>query len=238
LRGGDVQVKIVFATDFHLDACPAGYDLHADALKALEVVELESAGANLLVLGGDIFNTRRPTPRAYATVLRLLQTVACPVILVQGNHDIGTYGPLETVRTVGVQGIEEPEFVNERKVLVVTKPRIVGFGGRRLLIAPYMPQAACERPVGVVYSEAFKRAASENVVAAFCHLDIGGAYGAGGELPTGPQVMPEEAFELPCAVLNGHIHVAQKVRNVVMPGSLVPVAFGEGGSRAVAVLDV
>jgi DNA repair exonuclease SbcCD nuclease subunit len=234
-------MKIVFATDFHLDACPGGYDLQADIERALETVEIECADASLLVIGGDVFNTKKPTPRAYATALKLLQSVACPVILVQGNHDIGTYGPLETVQTVGVVDEESAfdldggqVFVRERKVLVVTEVQVVGFGGVRLLVAPYMPQATSVESLDAVYERAFNRARDERVAAAFCHLDVRGAHGGKGE----PQSIPNACSSLACPVLNGHIHGAQTVGNVVMPGSLVPVAFGEGGPRAIAILEV
>lgn len=236
-------MKIVFATDFHLDAMPGGYDLHQDACNALSTVEVECMNAGLLVLGGDIFHNRRPTPRAYETVLALLQTVPCPVILVQGNHDIGTYGPLATVRMTGVkESIFEAdgmEFTSEQKVVVVEQPMVVGVDGRKFLIAPYVPQSRVQVALHDLYLEAFEHGRVEQVLAAFCHMSVHGAKVLGIEMPLSADAIPmDKAERLGCPVLNGHVHVPQMVGCVTMPGSLVPVSFGERGERSIAVLEV
>lgn len=240
-------MKILFATDFHLDARPAGYDLFDDIVAAMGVITIESGNADLLVLGGDQTETARPSPRAYAALLNLLNAVPCPVVVLQGNHDVGTLAPLATIRAVSIGEMESTVFdlhpgdgiSTEAKVLTVTEPCVVGFKGKLLLFAPYMPQSASDRLLPDVYRDAFERGRAEHVVAAFCHLDVCGAHGPGGfELLAGPAAIPAEARKLDVPILNGHIHLPQTVGNVVMPGSLVPTAFGEGGQRRVAIVEV
>jgi len=244
-------MRILFATDFHLDAAPAGYDLFNDIVAAMNVIAIEAGACNLVVLGGDLFHCKRanprPSPRAYEAVLNLLNDIPCPVIVLQGNHDEGALGPLGTVRWPKMQADGGSLFdleagtvlTSEAKVLVATRPEVVGYDGKALLLAPYMPQSAAELPLPEVYEAAFRHARDEGVVAAFCHLDVPGARGPGGfELPCGPAAIPPAARALDVPIMNGHIHVPQVVGNVTMVGSLVPVAFGEAGQRRVAVLEV
>jgi DNA repair exonuclease SbcCD nuclease subunit len=238
-------MRILFVTDFHMDAKPAGYDLHADILAAMDTIRIEAGGVDLIVLGGDIFDTPRPSPRAYQAVLDLLNDVPCPVIVLQGNHDVGALGPLGTVRAAVAQAspvfdLEQPiGWSMESKVLVVTKPQIVGFGGKQILVAPHMPQSDSAEALADAYRVAFERGLTERVAVAFCHLDIPGAKGPGGfELQAGPASIPAGVRKWTVPVLNGHIHVPQVVGCVTMPGSLVPVAFDEAGQRRLAIVEV
>lgn len=244
-------MRILFATDFHLDAAPAGYDLFNDTVAAMNVIAIEAGACSLVVLGGDLFHCKRsnprPSPRAYEAVLNLLNDIPCPVIVLQGNHDEGALGPLGTVRSAKLAATGGSMFdletdamlTSETKVLVATRPEVVGVCGKALLLAPYMPQSASETPLPDVYEAMFQHALDEGVVAAFCHLDVPGARGPGGfDLPCGPAAVPPAARRMDVPIMNGHIHVPQVVGNVTMVGSLVPVAFGEAGQRRVAVLEV
>jgi hypothetical protein len=220
-------VKIVFATDFHLDLEIPGYDLKARQEEALKELALECSDADLLVLGGDVFDNEHPSPWAYEQVIRLVGSLrnagkktfggltldySFLVVMLYGNHDLGTYGPLGALSNV----------------LVVDTPSIHSVLGAKMLFAPYMPQSRSQVPLQAVYDGVFDEAAKKPVLAAFCHMSVPGAVGASElVLPeSAPVIRPEKAAKFGNRVFNGHVHTVQRVGNVTMPGSLVPLSLG------------
>lgn len=227
-------MKLIVGGDFHLDLVVGGYDFHDDIVEAARIVMDATHGKDLLVLPGDLFNTPRPSPRAYAAAIELLDESGCPIIILTGNHDVvsankpGALEPLKKIR-----------FYQDVKI--VEYPKIIGFGGKKFFFVPYFTDKKAKE-LGYPNASYFVRGAFEDVLensggeisAAFCHLDIEGAdIGEGAFLRGGLLPMPMNiAKKFPFPVINEHIHERQKIEpNIWLPGSIIPTNFSNPNSK-------
>lgn len=102
------KTKVLFFTDPHLGAVVGGYDSRLDQQEVLDALLVASLTADLVVCGGDVFHTSRPSPWAYAAFIDFLASLSCPALVLKGNHD-------ENGAHVGVRsGDEGPEEVAAR----------------------------------------------------------------------------------------------------------------------------
>jgi len=223
-------MKIVITSCWHLDLKLGGYDPHSDILRAARQVIDETQGADLFVHLGDLFETPKPSPRAYATAIELLNQCGCPAVVLEGNHDQDALEPLSEI-----------EFPNE--VRIIDGAQALGIGDKKFAFIPYLIDRTARELADVTAQEwvniefdACRRAHEDDVIgeyridAVFCHLDVEGA-----ELPSGQTMfggdlrMPVDvAKKLPVPVFNGHIHRRQKLEpNIWITGSLIPTDFGE-----------
>jgi len=79
--------KVLFFTDPHLGAVVGGYDSRPDQQAVLEAVLEAALTVSLVVCGGDVFHTNRPSPWAYAAFADFLSQLPCPALVLKGNHD-------------------------------------------------------------------------------------------------------------------------------------------------------
>ena len=81
-------MKLVHISDIHL-TCPGermgGLDPHRRFAQALDEVRAHHAGADRIIITGDL--THWGEPRAYAALQEALADLPCPVRLLIGNHD-------------------------------------------------------------------------------------------------------------------------------------------------------
>ena len=227
-------MKLIVAGDWHLDLIVGGYDFHDDIVEAARTVIDATHGKDALILVGDLFNTPRPSPRAYATLIELLDESACPIVIIPGNHEV-----VSSNKPSALEPLKKIRFYQDVKI--VEYPKIVGFGGKKFLFFPYITDTKAKE---LEYPSAayFVRGAFEDVLensggeisAAFCHLDVegvdigGGAFLRGGLLPMPLKI----AKKLPFPIFNGHIHNRQKIEpNIWLPGSIVPTNFMEPKSK-------
>lgn len=230
-------MKIVASGDWHLDKKIEGYDLHDHIVRAAESVIDEAHGADFFVHLGDLFDNRRPTPRAYATAIELLSQLGCPIVVIQGNHDVGTGGPIQAALS--------------GRVDVVTGPVVLAINDRSFQFVPWIighPEP--QRVVDLVFEDAriswddeFEKGKTNRVCAVFSHLGVRGAIlSSGVAMNQGTLEMPYEVAQgLPCPVVNGHIHRRQKLgNNIWMPGGVVSFDMGErnDGAKGAVVLEV
>ena len=210
-------MKIVATSCWHLDLVLAGYDWAGDKLAASAREEIMDAthGADLFVHCGDLFDTNRPSPQAYATVFKLFKTLGCPAILIRGNHDPDTLAPFKEI-----------EF-NE-SVAVMDSPCVQNICGKNFLFAGHIRDRDVNGDAQKYVDDVFEHGIREGIVAGFSHLDMVGA-----KYPTGIESqgielhMPASHKKLSCMIVNGHIHKRQKIGNVIFCGSLLPTSVSE-----------
>ncbi|MFH1786176.1 MAG: DNA repair exonuclease [archaeon] len=79
-------MRIAITSDFHLgyqfDA-PRGEDSFRQAEEALQL----ASGADLIILAGDIFDSRTPRQEVTARALRMFEKIDTPIIAVWGTHE-------------------------------------------------------------------------------------------------------------------------------------------------------
>ena len=124
-------MKLLHAADLHLDSSYCG----TDVLTAEEKREAQrrllrrifdcarEESCDLILLAGDLFDSRLVTPETERLVLRLLESAACPVVIAPGNHDPYVKGSLyqsgklpENVYVFSSDEVQcyEPEGLNVR----------------------------------------------------------------------------------------------------------------------------
>ena len=99
---------VAHSSDLHLDDAHAGRWPGGDALYQLRqvVAAARRAGADLLLLAGDVFEHNRLPQAVVDAATRLLAAAGCPVVLLPGNHD-----PL-TAESPYRRGVAEPPNVH------------------------------------------------------------------------------------------------------------------------------
>lgn len=248
-------MKLLFATDFHLDLRIDGVDFHQDIAKALDEIMIAAQDVDLLVIGGDTFHTNRPTPRAYATFIRFLRDCGKPAIVLPGNHDHRAITVISEVPLgAEVDDYQIPFDSNDLQtswsnqcVFVAHTPGIVEVMGKRFLVAGYISNSSA-RELGAtnaneVVKMVFDAALKAEVDAAFCHLDIDWVRpGTEQAVARGDNVMlPRDlAQRLSCPILCGHVHRPHDDENIHVVGSVIPTSVddnGDGGKRY-AVVEV
>jgi DNA repair exonuclease SbcCD nuclease subunit len=99
---------VAHSSDLHIDDAHAAHWPGGDALYPLRqvVAAARRAGADLLLLAGDVFEHNRLPQALVDAAARLLAEAECPVVLLPGNHD-----PL-TPDSPYRRGVAEPPHVH------------------------------------------------------------------------------------------------------------------------------
>lgn len=218
-------MKIVSCGDLHLDSILGGYDKSDDAKRALEFVVELTIGKDLLVLLGDMFNTKAPSPKAYAAFIEALEMISCPVVMLEGNHDNGAYLPFDKMNS-------------EKGLKIIREPTFYEMENNKIGFCNYVRDGKKKAQDQV---DNFFDEAGQGAKVVFSHLAvIGASMSTGSPMGEGEVHIPKEvAKKAPYRVINGHIHKAQTIGSVVNPGSLVRVDFGEREDKKhVIVLEV
>ena len=87
------RVTLVHTSDVHLDgrtgrAAPGGFKNAAERAFAAVVDVVREEAADLLLIAGDLFDNNRVREEDFAFVAAQLARVACPIIVLPGNHDV------------------------------------------------------------------------------------------------------------------------------------------------------
>ena len=88
-------MKVLHASDFHLDSPLSGLPPEKSALRRRELREIparlaklaKDEGADLVLLPGDLFDGARVYPETVHALARALGDMAVPVFIAPGNHD-------------------------------------------------------------------------------------------------------------------------------------------------------
>jgi len=235
-------VKIIVSGDWHLGAIVGGWDMHDDIMRVAKEVVQATHTADLFVLPGDLFHHPRPTPRAYAAAIELLDGVGCPFVVLCGNHDAGK----GFIRGENGKLFPFPDALEPlRKINFRAEGRFprfpihISFGTEGVtftFIGHVSDALARDDSHGDLNAQAvvdsyFEESKEVRPKAVFSHLNADGAKGGSEEsfLIGGDLRMPLSiARELPCPIFNSHIHRRQEMPpNIHMPGSIIPTDFGD-----------
>lgn len=221
-------MKIAVSGDWHLGLTLGAYDFFDDISEAVKMFVDETHSVDLAVVLGDIFHTNRPSPRDLAFAIEMFYTVGCPIIVIPGNHDVGV-----DVEFDSLAPLRKCCYYMEHSVFTIT-PIIYDILGLRVGLCGYIrDNVAKERGFESAQdcvNKFFDECRNKKVDYIFTHLDINGSDLGGGVFMKGGSLnMPLSiAKKLPCEIFNGHIHKRQRMgKNIWMPGSIVPVSFGD-----------
>ena len=113
------MIKLIHGADLHLDSPFSGLTPEQAAARRQEQRELldrlarlaREREADLLLLSGDLLDSRRTYRETAQALARSLGSLPCPVFLAPGNHDF--YGPQSLYAA-----LDWPENVQDRKSVV------------------------------------------------------------------------------------------------------------------------
>lgn len=252
-------MKILAAGDSHLGLSIGGYDFFDDTIRAFRTLIEAAEGVDMFVHLGDLFHDGKPHPRLVAAAMELIDELPCPGIFIVGNHDIGRgfYTTIDEGKNRGASevlplpdALEPFRKVRFRKEhFFPSKPCLLAVEDSLFLCAGYTTDAISKKLHGWNSAQEFidsvfveASTEEERVKAAFCHLDVEGAsFGSERAVLRGAKLsIPKGlAGNLPCSILNGHIHKRQTMKNIVMPGSMIQTDFGMvDGKQVFAILEV
>lgn len=252
-------MKLLISGDSHLGLSIGGYDFFDDIISSFRKLVEAADEVDLFVHLGDLFHNGRPHPRLVAAAMELIDELPCPGIFIAGNHDVGR-GFYTTIDESKNQGAPEilplPDALEpfrkvrfRREMFFPDRPCLLAVEDDLFLCAGYTTDAVASKVLGwnraqEVIDSVFMEASTEEdrVKAAFCHLDVDGA-SLGSEtavLRGGKLCIPKQvANSLPCSVFNGHLHKGQVLKNIIMPGSIVPTDFGDSdGKHGYLIVEV
>lgn len=230
-------MKILATSCWHLDLETGGCDRHAEIVDAAQKVIDMCHGVDLVVMLGDLFDNNRPSPRAYATAIRLLGEISAPLLLIPGNHDPDTYAPLEAA-------------LSYNAICPCTAKRlgVIGYGDKQFVCVGYCRDKDVLGGAQYAVTQAFERVSmgadglegSVRIDAVFTHLNVEGASFSSGGISEAmePYIPVDVAQKLSCPVVNGHIHRQQRMGNIYMPGSLIRVNYGEAGDKVKGYIEL
>jgi len=220
---------------------PSGMNLALlDTVQAVHAVVRAALPLDGVVIAGDLFDRPRPTPTELRVGTSLLEWICGAagipnVLVIPGNHD----EPRSTSEATACT----PAGWHPR-VLLVEEPRTVDYAGLRIGCLPYPRRAALREslPADAVgdatalLSSALTsialglRASGAEVLLA--HASIGGAtVGAQPRTLEGDIEISRDALDVFPAVLLGHIHQQQIIRQCGYSGSPTVQDFGEEGEH-------
>jgi len=258
-------MKILFTSDWHVDASTAGVERMPELAEYVSSLELaiEEEGVDLVVNAGDSWDPGSVhDPRWGRFVYESFNHLAFRaryhredadgpgLIAIPGNHDVvdiaeptSTLSPLRVARSPGVLVLEEP-----------TAWSMVHAGQRVLFLAlPYVSRAYertddYKRALGGAL-EAAEKAARNSPVVVIGHLAFEGMVpgSESTDMARGREV-PFPVVEVgqvnPALVVNGHYHARQTIRrgslDIEIPGAPIRFTFGEArdGARGFLTAEV
>lgn len=226
-------MKILVSGDWHLDLVIDGYDMHGDIVRAAQQVKAACEDdVDLFVHLGDLFHTWHPSPRAYATVIRLFRDWPCPAVVILGNHDveggIGGRHAFEPLIELWKCWSDSVRFMCEPTVVVGDSV----LNGMAFVPWPIHRSSFEEKLVRVSGDSSYR--------AVFSHCDVDGVVKMpnDGVMVLGKNFLPQSILRSGKPIFNGHIHMAQKRGNIDMPGSIVTTAMGQSGENGYILAEV
>jgi DNA repair exonuclease SbcCD nuclease subunit len=107
------EIVLVHSSDLHVDDDPHQGPYGEDGTTGLRVVlsAARDAGADYILLVGDIFDSNRQSPAIIARCVEMLREAARPVIVLPGNHDpvtddsVWRRGGLDRLDNVAIIGV-------------------------------------------------------------------------------------------------------------------------------------
>lgn len=257
---GPVTVKILHTSDWHVGRRIRGRD-RSDEHRAVlgELIEIaETAGVDLTLVAGDLFDTSSPTPVSEEIVWRTLLDLAevSPVAVVAGNHDsparLDAVAPLLEMGRVRVVGSPRPPGGSGVMVFesIGVKLALLPFVSQRGIVKaedimasdPDQHAGAFEDRLRRIIERLTEDMTTETVNVLMSHLTVYGAVAGGGERQAHifGYAIPTSLFPGHLSyVALGHLHRQQKMPHssaVWYSGSPLQLDFGEVGDQKGALL--
>lgn len=238
-------MKLVVSGDKHLGLVSDGVSRLEEQRRVVDFVVDAVDGADVHVDLGDLFDTPRPSPEAYALAMHyflgIARTDATNFALV-GNHDRPTrahWTALDPFQVMADYAIGDYGTTK-----VVREPVVDVFHGWQLVFLPFVTEWQA-REAGFESAQAmldgFVDGLSDRPTIAFAHLDVEGSRRNefdSRQRDVGVHV-PRALIERANRVYAGHVHRSQNVGGVVVVGSAIHVDFGESADeKGIVVLEV
>jgi DNA repair exonuclease SbcCD nuclease subunit len=146
--------------------------------------------------------------------------VFCPVYVIMGNHDAST-PHIEMPENHALQCFKT---LVDRNIHIVDKPTEVDPGyGSKILITPYLPPGTFMKNI----------AKHTDIKLVFAHQEFEGCVFDGGNKSEKGDVIPD-GF----AIISGHIHAEQRIKNLWYPGTPTQTRFGESDDKGYFLIEI
>lgn len=261
-------MRLLHTGDWHVGRTIRGRsraEEFADALREVVGIAREEA-VDAVLLAGDVYDHRSPTPETDALVFEALVRLyeaSIPVVAIPGNHDAATRlaALAQLLRPIGVTVV--PRVVPPAEGSLVEVPSRDGSEWALVACLPFVPERRFGDAAALFRAtEAWYQSYAEGMgrlIEAMCepfrpdrvnvllgHLFTDGAIPGGGEhqITIGIEyaVSPSRLPATASYVALGHVHRPQAVRGAPSPtryaGSLLQLDFGEREqTKSVAIVE-
>jgi DNA repair exonuclease SbcCD nuclease subunit len=217
--------------DLHLGVHPLQLDEYVHIVEnyffkeAIPYIEANYEDGDVIVQLGDVFDNRTAINiKAMCVGIRIFEALSsiCDVHVLCGNHDMYQEKSREYI------SINALKFKN---VHLHTSPNEIKLGGRRVLMCPYVHST--KELKDIISNEDY------NSSLLFAHTDLYGArWGASKSdvCDFGLRIDDYSKFDL---VVSGHIHIRQKIKNVLFTGTPYHLSRKDiGNKKGFHVIDM
>jgi DNA repair protein SbcD/Mre11 len=229
------MVKLLLTADWHIDAVTAGVprvdEIDGFVEKLVEVIEKEKI--DFFFHLGDFFNPGKMlcsyyTAKMIEIITEISHTDVERIVLIAGNHDV-----IENSRGATTLSPMVAAFPCHPKIHIFEQPGATLLHVREETIAvlalPYVARA-CNDPQNLANVLMSVKGSGSTPLVVVGHMTVPGAT-VGSEtkdMARGRDLdMPDLSELKPALVAAGHYHRAQRVGEVVIPGSPFRFTFGE-----------
>lgn len=236
-------MRIVVSGDKHLGLVSDGVPRLDEQRRVLDFVVDACDGADIHVDLGDLFDSPRPSPEAYALAVKYLvdlNDTGVETIVLAGNHDKPTRASWNALDPLVELPLE--------RVSIVSMPAVNdvhGWEGWQLALLPFVTEWEA-REAGFDSAQAllddFVAKLPRTGTLGFAHLDVEGSKRNefdSRQRDVGVHVPTELTERLAVRTYAGHVHRYQVLETVTVVGSAIHVDFGESRDRkGLVVLEV
>lgn len=218
------MTTLIATADLHLTANPRD-EYRWGVFRLLRELAADARDPRIAILG-DLTDAKDRHParlvnRVVSEIAKLAEVAR--VYVLAGNHD---YVERSECFFSFLNHLHNVRFVH-------TRPRLVRWGGHRVLLAPHMPPDAREELAAALQRSNPVSGEPEPYSLVLMHQTVAGSVASNGARLDG---LPPGLFGGHGVVLSGDVHVPQRVGPVEYVGSPYPVRFGDGADYRVVVL--
>jgi len=228
-------MKGAFSGDWHYGLQVEDLDRTPDVHKAVMFIvdEVIKRKLDFFSIGGDLTETNSPIPDHIALLIKVfnrLEDAEIPTFVTKGNHcSISAAGRL--------WGLTPLEQVGYQNVHFITAPKLIQFEKMQFVFLPHTTRAQALE-AGFKSAQEFINARAVELlteatgpVTVISHYNVSGA-----KAGTEALMLRQSDLQLPdiclrsskvTKIVNSHIHTAQEMGKLIMPGSPVCTDFGD-----------
>ena len=231
-----MDIKFIFSSDYHFGISKYGKlnlttgintRIEEDFQQLDKIVDYTIKNKkDLFLVGGDIFNNRHPSDivkKEFAKRLKRLIDNKITVIVLMGNHEGNIQGKAHCMSG-------EKILINSEYLHIIDDIKEIEYKGINILILPYFRK-------NINIENKIKSLKKKTLILG--HFTIYGAKKDGFAFTKGNYIKPEIFNNKNViGVFLGHIHIFQKIKNIIYSGSINKINFGDENDQKVFVTGI